>query len=77
MKDWNKMSINEYIEHLNNKFQFDSSGTAKAVFEVIKELSKQKSEIKELKQKLEEIINPKEKPYQENKNPNKWDVNER
>ena len=33
--DWNKLTIEQYIEHLENKFQFDSSGTAKAVFELI------------------------------------------
>jgi hypothetical protein len=35
MKDWNGLNIEEYIEHLENKFEFDSSGTAKAVFELI------------------------------------------
>ena len=25
--DWNKLSINQYIEHLENKFAVDSSGT--------------------------------------------------
>lgn len=33
--DWNKLTIEQYIEHLENKYQFDSSGTAKAVFELI------------------------------------------
>ena len=37
MKDWNEMNIQEYIDHLENKFRFDSSGTAKAVFELIRE----------------------------------------
>ena len=36
MKDWNKMNIEEYISHLENKFRFNSSGTAKAIFELIK-----------------------------------------
>ena len=35
MKDWNKMTTEEYIEHLENKFRFNSSGTAKAIFELI------------------------------------------
>ena len=35
MKDWNKMNIEEYISHLEQKFMFDSSGTAKSVFELI------------------------------------------
>jgi len=35
MKDWNKMNTDEYIKHLEQKFMFDSSGTAKAVFELI------------------------------------------
>lgn len=29
------MNIDEHIEHLESKFQFDSSDTAKAVFELI------------------------------------------
>jgi len=33
--DWNKMSMDEYVHHLTQKFQFDSSGTAKAVFKLI------------------------------------------
>jgi len=33
--DWNTMSMDEYTSHLTQKFQFDSSGTAKAVFELI------------------------------------------
>ena len=36
MKDWNEMNIEEYITHLENKFLVDSSGTAKAVFELIR-----------------------------------------
>jgi len=36
MKDWNEMNIEEYISHLENKFLVDSSGTAKAVFELIR-----------------------------------------
>ena len=35
MIDWNKLTIEQYIEHLENKFRVDSSGTAKAVFELI------------------------------------------
>jgi len=35
MKDWNKMKLEEHIDHLENKFRFDSSGTAKSVFELI------------------------------------------
>lgn len=35
MTDWNKLTMEQYIEHLENKFRFDSSGTAKAVFELI------------------------------------------
>jgi len=35
MKDWNNMTIEEHIEHLEDKFRVDSSGTAKAVFELI------------------------------------------
>jgi len=35
MIDWNKLTMQQYIEHLEEKFKFDSSGTAKAVFELI------------------------------------------
>ena len=35
MKDWNEMNTDEYIKHLEQKFMFNSSGTAKAVFELI------------------------------------------
>ena len=35
MKDWNKMKLEEHIDHLENKFLVDSSGTAKSVFELI------------------------------------------
>jgi hypothetical protein len=43
--DWNDLSIEEYISHLEDKFRFDSSGTAKAVHELIqayRELEKEK-----------------------------------
>ena len=33
--DWNKLTMEQYIEHLEEKFKFDSSGTAKAVFQLI------------------------------------------
>lgn len=33
--DWNKFPISKLITHLEETFQFDSSGTAKAVFELI------------------------------------------
>lgn len=29
MTDWNKLSIDEHIKHLEEKFKFDSSGTGK------------------------------------------------
>ena len=35
MVDWNQFPISTLIEHLEDKFKFDSSGTAKAVFELI------------------------------------------
>ena len=35
MIDWNNKTIEQYIEHLEYKFRFDSSGTAKAVYELI------------------------------------------
>ena len=35
IKDWNKMTIQQHIDHLENTFMFDSSGTAKSVFELI------------------------------------------
>jgi len=35
MIDWNNKTIEQYIEHLEDKFRFDSSGTAKAVYELI------------------------------------------
>jgi len=35
MTDWNKLTMEQYIEHLEEKFMFDSNGTAKAVFELI------------------------------------------
>lgn len=30
--DWNKKSLDELVQHLERKFAFDSSGTAKAIF---------------------------------------------
>lgn len=36
MKDWNLMTIEEHIEHLKKEFLFNSSGTAKSVYELIK-----------------------------------------
>ena len=33
--DWNKLTTEDYIKHLENEFKFSSSGTAKAVFELI------------------------------------------
>jgi len=32
--DWNKKSLDELVEILENKFRFDSSSTAKAVIEL-------------------------------------------
>lgn len=34
--DWNKFSLEELISHLDETFKFDSSGTAKAVHELIR-----------------------------------------
>jgi len=34
--DWNKFTITQFIEHLEKEFQFSSTGTAKAVFELIR-----------------------------------------
>lgn len=36
MIDWNKLSIDQHIAHLEDKFMFDSSGTAKSVYELIR-----------------------------------------
>ena len=36
IKDWNKMTVQQHIDHLETTFTFDSSGTAKSVFELIK-----------------------------------------
>jgi hypothetical protein len=33
--DWNKFTMSQFIEHLENEFQFSSTGTAKAVIELI------------------------------------------
>ena len=35
MTDWTKFTIKQHIEHLEEKFKYDSSGTAKSVFELI------------------------------------------
>ena len=35
MKDWNEMSIEEHINHLEETFRYDSSGTSKSVAELI------------------------------------------
>jgi hypothetical protein len=35
MRDWNNLTTEECIEHLEDKFKFDSIGTAKAVFVLI------------------------------------------
>ena len=34
-KDWNEMNIEDHIKHLEAKFKFDSSATAKSVHELI------------------------------------------
>jgi hypothetical protein len=36
MVDWNQFTMTQFIEHLENEFRFSSTGTAKAVFELIK-----------------------------------------
>ena len=36
MKDWNKMSIDEHVDYLETKFRFNSTGTAKSVYELIR-----------------------------------------
>ena len=33
--DWNNKNIEDYIEHLEEKFRYNSSSVAKAVFELI------------------------------------------
>jgi len=35
MFDWNEMTMDQYAEHLENKFIFQSTGTAKAVMEMV------------------------------------------
>lgn len=34
--DWNTLEMDELVRHLENKFMFDSSGTAFAVFKLIR-----------------------------------------
>ncbi len=33
--DWNTLSLDQMVDHLKNKFRFDSSGTAKCIFTLI------------------------------------------
>jgi len=60
MTDWNKLTMEQYIEHLEEKFKFDSSGTAKAVFELInayKALLIQRVSSSEAKLKFNDFVN--------------------
>lgn len=36
MVDWNKFTMTQFIEHLEEEFMFSSTGTAKSVFELIR-----------------------------------------
>ena len=35
MIDWNKLSLDDYCDYLEEKYQFSSTGEAKAIFELI------------------------------------------
>jgi hypothetical protein len=57
--DWNQFSLEDLIKHLEDKFMFDSSGTAKAVHELIRAYrSKEKTE-----QELEKIFDESAKKH--------------
>jgi hypothetical protein len=42
--DWNTLSPDQMVEYLKNKFQFDSSGTAKCIFTLIEFYEKYKNQ---------------------------------
>ena len=52
MIDWNKLKMEQYIEHLEEQYAFSSSGTAKCIFELIEAYKAEK----ERRIELEEAI---------------------
>ncbi len=55
MKDWDKMTLKEHFKHLETKFLFDSSGTAKSVHELLKGYAKLEQENAKYKEALMDI----------------------
>ena len=44
--DWNKLTLDEKVDYLRNKYEFDSSGDANCIYSLIEFYEKQK-EIKD------------------------------
>ncbi len=40
--DWNTLSLDQMVEHLRNKYMFDSSGDAKCIYHLIEFYDKHK-----------------------------------
>lgn len=55
-EDWNKKSLDELSEYLENKYQFNSSGEAKAIFTLI-DFYKKNKEINEKYNQLYQDLN--------------------
>ncbi|MEK6828993.1 MAG: hypothetical protein AABY15_02620 [Nanoarchaeota archaeon] len=57
MVDWNQFPISNLIEHLEDKFKFDSSGTAKAVYELISKHNQMKEGLEWIKKEYIRNVN--------------------
>jgi hypothetical protein len=57
MVDWNQFTMTQFIEHLENEFRFSSTGTAKAVFELIKANKDMREGLEWIKKEYVENVN--------------------
>ena len=57
MVDWNKFTMTQFIEHLEEEFMFSSTGTAKSVFELIRAYKKMREGLEWIKEEYIENVN--------------------
>lgn len=55
--DWNKFTMQQFIKHLEEEFMFSSTGTAKAVFELIKSNKDMREGLEWIKKEYIEKVN--------------------
>jgi len=55
--DWNQFTMTQFIEHLEDEFKFSSTGTAKAVFELIRANKEMREGLEWIKKEYVEKVN--------------------